>query len=285
MALSNSKFRVITENLALSATLTSTPAPNNIASMPVSHVQNRLRTESFRSTAIDENGVTIGFEMPARRRLSALVLDGHNLRVGDTFKLKLWSGPGKTGALFETEWLAALTPKTLGDVNWGIDQMTATVFDDWDRAYSVAWFGSVAAQSGEIIIISDGNPDGYIELNRLIFGQALSPDRNFQFGYELDYLDTSSFDITQGGSPKVEPGIVRRIIRLSLPRVIELERASWADFIRNTTRYNEIFISMFPERGGKLERDYSMVCTVSTRAPLKNKNARHFTLSVNLQEV
>jgi len=284
VALTNSKLRVITENLVLGATLSVEPALNNVATMPIQNVQNRLRSLSFRSTAVDAAGITISFELTARKRVSAVVLDGNNLRVGDVFKVRLYSGPAKTGAMFETDWLEALAPKTLGDLNWGIDNMTASVFDDWDRTYSVAWFGSVAAQSGEILIISEDNPDGYIELNRLIIGQALSPERNFQYGYELDWTDTSTMDMTAGGSPRVEPGIVRRVIRLALPRIVDVERGTWADFIRSSTKYSEIFISLFPERGGKRERDYSMVCTVSARAPLRNKNARHYTLDVTLQE-
>jgi len=284
VAIANSQIRVITENLARVATLTATPELDNIATMPIENVQNSNRTLSFRSTAIDEDGVTIGFELPARKRISAVVLDGHNLRVGDKWKVRLWSGPEKTGSLFETEFLEALVPKTAGEVNWGIDNFTATAFDDWDRVYSVTWFGSVAAQSGEIVVISEGNPDGYIDFNRLVFGQAISPQRNFQFGYELDYLDTSTHELTAGGSGRSDPGVIRRLINIQLPRVLDSERSTWADFVRNTSMYNEIFVSLFPERGGKLERDHSMMCIVKSRSALRNVNARRFTISINFQE-
>lgn len=284
MAVANSRIRVIAENLARSAELASSPEVANIESMPVSNLQNSNRTLSFRSLAIDPEGVTISFEMSARRRLSAVVLYGHNLKVGDKWKVRLWSAPGKSGDLFETDWMDALVPKRAGEINWGIDQMTSSVFDDWDMAYSVMWFGSQVGQSGEIIVISDDNSDGFIEINRLLFGQAVSPTRNFSFGYELDYLDTSTADLTQGGSLKVDAGHQRRIINLSLPRLLDVERSAWADFIRNAGKYSEIFVSLFPERGGKLERDYSMVCVISNRSPLKNARAAKYALHLNLQE-
>ncbi len=284
MAIANSQIRVIAENLARVAELTSAPELENVATMPIEHTQNSNRTLSYRSTAVDGEGVTIGFELPARKRISAVVIDGHNLRVGDVWRVRLWSGPEKTGSLFETEWMEALVPKTAGELNWGVDTLSATVFDDWDRAYSVAWFGSIAAQSGEIEIISNENPDGYIEINRLFFGQAISPQRNFSFGYELDYLDTSTYELTAGGSGRSDAGVIRRIVRLSLPRVLDSERSAWADFMRQSAKFNEIFVSLFPERGGKRERDYAMVCTVQSRSPLANANALRFTLSLTLQE-
>ncbi|MDO9475733.1 MAG: hypothetical protein Q7L07_03400 [Pseudohongiella sp.] len=284
MAVANSQIRVIAENLARSATLSVEPELDNIEMMPIANVQNSNRTLSFRSTAVDEDGITLSFEMPARRRLSAVVLYGHNLKVGDKWKVKLWGAPGKTGDLFETEWMDALVPKKAGEMNWGIDNMTSTVFDDWDMAYSVIWFGSKAAQSGEILIVSDGNADGYIEINRLLFGQAVSPIRNFSFGYELDYLDTSTHEMTEGGSSKVDQGHLRRVINLALPRLLDTERSAWADFLRNVGRYNEIFVSLFPEAGGKLERDYSMVCVVKSHSPLKNIRAAKYALNLTLQE-
>lgn len=284
MAIAENRIRVITENLARQATLTATPDVENIASMPVENLQNSNRTLSFRSTAIDDEGVTISFELPSRRRMSAVVIDGHNLRVGDLWKIRAWAGPEKTGELYETDWLEAMVPKTAGELNWGIDTLSTTVFDDWDRAYSVAWFGSEAVQSGEIIIISEDNEDGYINVNRLLFGEAVSPERNFSFGYELNYLDTSTYELTQGGSSKADPGFLRRIISLSLPRFIDTERSAWADFMRLSSRYNEVFISLFPEAGGKLERDYSMVCIVKEHSSLRNIHSGKFTMTIQLQE-
>ncbi|MDX1491271.1 MAG: hypothetical protein R3332_08290 [Pseudohongiellaceae bacterium] len=284
MAIANSQIRVIVENLARSATLSATPVPSLVSTMPVENVQNSNRTESFRSTAVDENGLTIAFELPERKRISALVLDGHNLRVGDTYQLRLWSGPNKTGTLFESDVAEALVPKTAGELNWGIDTLSASVFDEWDRPYSVLWFGSIVAQSGEIVIISDGNPAGYIDINRILFGQAVSPVRNFRYGYELSYSSTSKLEFSEGGSPKRDVGIKRRSIRLTLPRILDAERSAWADFIRNTADFDEIFVSLFPERGGKLERDHSMVCYVTSTSGLRNSNATKHTLEFALQE-
>lgn len=284
MAIAKNQIRVITENLARQATLTATPPEHNILNMPVENLQNSNRTLSFRSTAIDAVGVTISFELATRRRMSAVVLDGHNLRVGDLWKIRSWAGPGKTGDLYETEWLEAMVPKTAGELNWGIDNLSSTVFDDWDRAYSVAWMGSEAVQSGEILIISNGNEDGYIDINRMLIGQAASPERNFAFGYELDYLDTSTHEMTEGGSSKTDPGFLRRTISLSLPRFVDYERSAWADFMRLSSKYSEIFISLFPEAGGKLERDYSMVCVVKERSSLRNVHATKFTMTMQLLE-
>lgn len=284
MAVANSRIRIIAQNLARSAALTSAPEVHNIESMPIGNVQNSNRTLSFRSTAVDAEGCTISFELAVRARISALLLDGSNLRVSDKFKIRLWAGPAKTGSFFETDWIPALVAKTAGELNWGIDTLSSTVFDDWDRIYSVAWFGSVVAKSGEIVIISEDNPAGYIEINRIAFGQAESPMRNFEFGYNLSYMSTSAMELTEGGSPKIETGIKRRVIRLKLPRIGDLSRSAWADFIRNIADYQEIFVSLFPERGGKLERDHSMVCVVVQNSGLQNVNATKHTLDITFQE-
>ena len=286
MAVANSQIRVIASNLCPLATLTSAPVEHDVATMPVANLQNSNRTLSWRSTAIGVGDIArIDVEMPERKYISALVLDGHNLRAGDLWRLRLFSGPAKTGTLTETEWTEALVPKTAGELDWGIDTLVATVFDNWDRAYSVIWFGLLGVQSMEIEIVSEGNEAGYVEANRMLFGQAVSPSRNFTYGYDLDYLDTSSMELTEGGSPKVEPGVLRRLIRVTLPRINDAtERSTWADFLRTSGGKAEIFISLFPEQGGKRERDYSMVCIVQSRSPLTNRSATAHTLNLTFQE-
>ncbi len=286
MALANSQIRIITRNLARTATLSAEPDVSNVASMPVTNMQNSNRTLSFRNTAVEvDDVITIHVELSERKPLSAIVLDGHNLKAGDIWRAKLYSGPENTGTETILEWTEALVPKTVGELDWGIDDLVATVFDNWDRAYSVLWFGVIGVQSIDIEIISEENPDGYVDINRLVFGLATSPSRNFTFGYELDYLDTSTLELTEGGSPKSEQGVLRRIIKTTLPRINDAtERSTWADFLRSSGQYSEVFISLFPEQGGKRERDHSMVCVVINRSALKNRNATSHTIDITFQE-
>ena len=284
MAIANNQMRVIAKNLINESVLVSSPPGSNVATMPVENLQNSNRTLSFRSTAIDASGTVISGELPNRVKVSALVLDGHNLRPGDVFKIKCWAGPAKSGSVFETDWIEALVAKKAGELDWGIDPLTSSVFDNWDSVYSVAWFGLIAVQSYEITIISDGNADGYIEVNQVVLGTAISPGRNFSVGYELGHLDTSTFELTEGESTKRDAGVVKRLIKLQLPRILDTERSAWAEFQRSTTQYHEIFISLFPEQGGALERDYSMICIVKNITPMVNVNAKKFTPGMTLQE-
>jgi hypothetical protein len=281
----NPRIRVIPFNHAHAATLEVLPAEECVASMPVSNLQNSNRTKSFRITAITEDGFTIKGELTRRIRASAAVLYGHNLRVGDTWRVRLFAGPGSSGDAFETDWMAALKPKLASELDWGIDTLAATPVDNWPGLpHSAAWFGAVATQSFEIDVRSNENPAGFVDINQLFFGEAVSPSRNFKYGYNLSYFDTSQYSLTEGGSTKVDRGLLKRVA-LSLPRITTEERSTWADFQLNTQQYAELFVSLFPERGGKLERDYAMVCMVRQNGGLQNENAKKFQMNMTLQEI
>lgn len=286
MALSNENFRIMYRNLIDIAALTSTPALDNVATMPIDYVKNLDHTKSFRSTAIDSVGITISGELDAAERVSGAVIYRHNLKPGDTWRFRGWSEAGKTGTEFDTGFVDALMFKKLGELDTKVDSLVTTVFDDpgWETAFSRLFFGSIVVRSFEIQIISDGNADGYIDVNRIWLARATSFQRNFGYNYELDWLDSSVVDMTDGESPKVDEGGSRREIRMSVPRVFDAERDSMADLIRQALNSNEVFISLFPEKEGKLERDYTMTAMIPDRSPLQSANVQRHTISFTFRE-
>lgn len=286
MAVNNKFFRIMYRNLIDVAALTATPAPNNVASMPIDYVKNFDRVKSFRNTTIDATGITISGELPGPERISGVVLYRHNLRAGDTWRIRVWEGAGKTGAVFDTGFVAALIYKKLGELDTKVDTLVSTVFDDpgWTTAFSRLFFGSIVGRSFEIQVISDGNPAGYIDINRIWLARAISFQRNFGFDYALDWKDLSKIDLSEGESVKVDKSGNYRVIQISVPRVMDIDRGTMADVIRIAGNSSEVFIDLFPEQEGKLERDYTMTAVLIDHSPLRSLNINKHTISFTLRE-
>ncbi|GJM12798.1 MAG: hypothetical protein DHS20C12_12010 [Pseudohongiella sp.] len=286
MALNNGNFRIMYRNLIDVATLTSTPAPGNVASMPIDNVKTLNHMESFRSTTTDSSGITITGSLTQAERVSGVVLNRHNLKAGDTWRFRGWSGAGQTGTEYDSGWLNALMFKKLGELDTKVDKLVTTVFDEegWETQFSRMFFGSIVVRSFTIEIISDGNSDGYIDINRIWLARAVSFQRNFGYDYELDWIDTSLSELTEGNSPRFERGGSFRQITLAIPRIFDTDRHAASDLIRHALSSNEVFIDLFPEKEGKLERDYTMTAYIADRSALRTINANKHTIRITFRE-
>lgn len=286
MAVENQRFRIMYRNVIDMATLVSEPALNNVATMPIANVKNFDRSENFRSTAIDANGIVISGELATAERVSGAAIYRHNLRAGDTWRFRGWTGPGKTGTEIDTGFVPALLFKTLGELDSHVDTFVTTVFDDpgWETAFSHLYFDSLAIRSFEIQIVSENNPDGFIDINRIWLARAFSFQRNFGYEYELDFVGLSKVSLSEAESIKVDEAGWFRRIKIVIPRIFDSDRANAADLIRQALNSNEVFINLFPEQGGKLERDYTMTAIIPDRSALRSLNINKHSLSFTFRE-
>jgi hypothetical protein len=258
MAVSN--IRILVENKIDSVTLSD--SPTMVSTLSVENLQNSLRAKVARTTGIADQSILGDWSAPVS--ISGAAIWRTNLSDEGTWRLRLYDGAGQTGSVvYDSGVIDAAEKITLGDLNWGIDPLGATVYTEWDKISATLWFEAVSALSFELTLSDAGNSDGYMEVSGLYMGVAASPTFNAVNGLALKWQDDTKQERTDGGSLRSDAVEPYRVIQFNLDTLVESERAIFIEMMRSTGLRKDIFVSCFPGAGGKQERDYSFACKLS----------------------
>jgi hypothetical protein len=249
-------IRIIASNEADAAALSSA---DFLAALPASNLQLQGRARVARTE--DAAGAkVIDGEWPSARVISACVLHGHNLTSAATWRLQGWAGAGQSGDLvLDSGAVPALRRIPWGYFRFGLVPWGATVFSGWERAYSVMWLAPVAVRSWRLTLLDEDNADGYLQAKRLLLGTYFSPEINVEYGLELDWDEATTQERTQAGTLHSDPGAQYRRLQGYFPHLSDVERSQLMELARRVGKRGEVFISVFPEAGSALERDYALL--------------------------
>lgn len=247
-------MRIIATNAADAATLAS---DDFLTTLPVTNLQLQGRARVARTE--DAAGAkVIDGEWPAAKAISACVLHGHNLTSSATWRLECFSGAAQTGDLvFDSGTVRALRRIGWGSFGFGLVPWGATVFTGWERAFSVLWFAPVAVRSWRITLLDEGNTDGYLQIKRLLLGGYFSPRVNVEYGQQTNWREDTTQARTAAGTLRSDPGPQYRRLQGEFTRLDAIERGQLMELLRQVGLRREVFVSVFPEAGSTLERDYS----------------------------
>lgn len=278
-----SNLRIISTNDADAATLTSS---DFVATLPVSNLQVEGRARVAR-TANTTGDKTINGNWSTGKVVSAMVLYGCNFSSAATLRLQLWDGNNQSGTLvLDTGVAPALDALGWGEFAWGMSSWGATVFEDWAKAFSVLWLSQIVSAKSFRITFNDApNPAGYIEIKRLLIGSYFEPAVNFDLDMAACWNDTSIQKRTMGGSINTDKGVQYRSLNGNLSGLSPGERAAYFEMTRVVGLSSEMFVSAFPEVGGAMERDHSMLCKFGVVPEVRHAGYNRFTGQFSFVEV
>ncbi|KQQ31983.1 hypothetical protein ASF61_16745 [Duganella sp. Leaf126] len=111
----------------------------------------------------------------------------------------------------------------------------------------VAWFEPVSVRQLVIELSSVDNPDGYIELSRLVAGMYWSPEYNASYGASATSVDTSESYRTAAGAAKNNVGTRHRQLSLNLEFLTGADSARLARIVDECGTVRPLLFSLFPE--------------------------------------
>lgn len=276
-----SKLRLIIENHADSATLTASPAV--LTTLPVSNLQLSPRAKVMRTSGLAAQQISGAWPQP--KILSGCALWRHNLSSAGTWRLQLYADAAcATRPLYDSGDVVAWPAKALGDLVFGVDPLGATVFTGWGQAHSSLWFTPVVAGSFRLTLTDPTNADGYIEAARLFLGMALEPAYNPSWGHTLEWRDESKQTRTDGGSLRSESVAPYRALKLQLEWLTDTDRPKFLDIGRTLGKRKDLFISLYPNAGGMLERDYGIAAKVVGSLPATASRLNAHAMELELEE-
>lgn len=253
----NARVRMLLKNVINDATLT-LAAGDALPKLPLDNVKRYSNSRIFRTTTIDE--IVIEGKFKGFQSINSLVINRHNFSAIAKIRIEIFGGHQQDGqTLLDTGLINVYKLKTLGELNFGVDNLIEAVEDKWELKYFTLWFDLMTAWSFRITIQDPHNVDGYIEFARIYVSHAFVPEVNFNIGDELA-PDTDEKQKRIGKSLHATEGELFRRMAFKFSRLAEADRAQLFENIYDVKKSKDWFISMYPQQGGLLEHHYSMAC-------------------------
>lgn len=259
--------RFVMDNAADDATL-SDGNSNILASLPEQNLQKSQRTKVVRTSNTSDLIINISWGGLAKF-VSSTALMRHNLTSDSTWRVQLYADDNQSGAVeYDSGVVDAIPAKSLGDLDWGVDPLGASVFDGWDdgNRFTTIWFTQVTAKSARITVSDSGNADGYLQASRLIMGISSEPIINVDFGLTSSWQEQTKQVRSEGGSLRSDTKPQYRTFDMTMGNLSPGERSGFFENVRTVGLTQDFLVSVFPTLGGAQERDYTMQCKL-TRMP------------------
>jgi len=269
---------MITVNEGDAATITAIPAA--VATMPTTNLQNPFRSKMRCATLTNQ---VIKLVWPSTKILSGLALLRHNLTSQATWQVQIYSDAAATLLVWDSGAQLACPAKALGDLSWGIEPLGASVFTGWAYAFSTMWFAPVAGMVVVITLSDSANPDGFLQAARLFIGNYIEPINGPSYGLKLKWTESTRQRRTDGGSLRSDATEPYRSLTVSLDWLDETDRPRLLEVGRLVGLRKDIFLSIYPGKGGALERDNTMQCKFTNDIELTTSVGR-YTAPLTLQE-
>lgn len=244
-----SNMRLIIDNVHDSAALTATTE-----ALPVVYTQRSGRAYPWRSSGTATQ--VIEATLAGLEYLDAVVLYRHNLSAAATVRIELLDG---ADVVYDTgeQSAAELIPPPL--LRLGVDPWAASYNDKIPVTVQPYWIPPHFARGYRITIKDPANPDGYIQVGRVIAGLSFSPRYNFSYGVKMEWLESVEHRRTEGGSLRSMGGGVARRLTLDLNHLTDADRITLTTELVKRGKGADIFISAYPETGGVREIEHTFL--------------------------
>lgn len=269
-------LRMVVGSLADAATLTATSEAGDLVA---SNLQRSGRETLWRSTSTT---ATLSGSFTETIGMDCIVLGGHNISGTGTIRLILRLAGD---VVYDSGVYAPANNIPLGVWRVGVDPFGATFDDKLSTRLAQIWLPSLTlADEFEFIIDDPGNPAGFVQAQRLLMGQYISPEYNLDWGGGITWLDSSEHIQMEGGGLETARGVLRRQFSLALSHLNEADRIQLETELAMRGLASDVFISLYPERGDLREVTHQMIARRDGALSLPHTRARAWTTDLTFIE-
>lgn len=231
---------IISENLVDSAF--SVFASSEVSGHSISKVKSPEKGRTYRGTSNSEK-VTVTWE-DAPKIISGVALPMNNLIKGSTVRITVFSLSTSTTPIYDS---GAIPIAFSYKIPPGFSSIGSASFGYGGGNYFSAFFDEVIGRKVEIDITTPtSNPDGFIELSRVVIGRAFRPSIGADRDVSIGFIDNSKSITTDAGSRIVNRRPKFKTIRFNLSVIAEPDRAQFNQILNEAGSSGLVFISMFP---------------------------------------
>ncbi|MDV6347463.1 hypothetical protein R2083_08040 [Nitrosomonas sp. Is35] len=209
---------------------------------PLTNLTDDTKSKTWRSTDLLSPKIKVTWA--SAQTLSAVAMAFTNLIAGSTFQITLYDATTGGILLLDT---GAVDVDYSYDAPIGFSSIGSASFAYGGGANVAAFFASTAGvRRMEIEFTSAGNPDGYIELSRIIAGAYWEPEDNASYGAKIGFVDSTIGQRTSAGGLITDRGTIHRELSFSLEAMSSTDKASLNNIFRSIGKSQPLFISLTP---------------------------------------
>lgn len=205
--------------------------------------------------------VTHSGSFTADRVANCFSLFRHNL-IGRKVRLELFSSASYTGSVYDSGATNVLGPTLTSGYDWGYQpDVTNSQYDPLhSEGPYTDYFSSVTFRSYKITFTNNTSAAATLEVCRAFLGQYVEFELNPEPGTSLALgWDTNSTQArTWGGSLRTNNKSRWRSLTFNMGMVFESQRPILLDMMAVCGLTRDVFVSLHPGDGTRLERDHSM---------------------------
>lgn len=237
------------------STAATVTASSEAGNMVVGNMLNTLPGVPWRSTGAASEVISI--DLTQSEPVSVVVLYKNNLSNDATVTIQGSDDAGFSVLIYDSGGLPGAEPEYgWGEAPFGMPGFGGYAEEGkaWSHPFLVAWIPLSTARYWRITMEDSANPDGYIQVGRLMIGSYFSPKYNVNWGYSDGWQDLSTQSRTRGGDLRTEhrPRFRKGTLKFSWLDATDSGRFSQMFF--EVGRSKDMLISTFPEDG--TSRDY-----------------------------
>lgn len=232
---------------------------------PLTNLKTESKAKTWRSTDLSSPKITVTWS--SVQTISGVALAFTNLIAGSTFRVYLYNATSAGTLLYDS---GAVSISEGYNTPAGFNSIGSASFAYGGGANASIFFNSTASvRRMDIEFTSSGNPDGYIEISRIIAGLAIDPGRDAAQGAIVSFMDSTTSDRTSSGNLITDRGTISRAIDFSLIQLNPASRAIMNNLFRYVGKSQPIFISLstsgsiaedqlFTQIYGKIDQDLAL---------------------------
>lgn len=269
-------LRILYRNLADSATITST---STAAGYPTSNLQVDTKGSVWRSTSTSATTITVTWSTD--QAINCVFLPFTNFTTGSTIRVVLKNSVGTS--LYDSG--------TVSAVPYSLTTWTSTTNSNmysYGLGTSVRVYTSnqTTVRSMEITVVDGSNPQGYMEISRILCGSYWGLTYNLEYGLEVGYTDRSSSTRSQNGNLIVDNGTISKTIAFSLSYMSTGDRNLLIQLFRQHGTKRPLMVSLFPSDSDKeKEALYEIYGVLQDSGTISHPVYSQFTSSIKLEEI
>lgn len=234
---------IANENSAITHTLGSTAS-----GFPLSNMLNDTKEKVWRSTAGTTQNIQLTWA--SNRIVNSFALAFTNLVSGSSVRLVLYDATVGGNILYDSGSITI-------DYNYldpvGFDSIGVESFAFGGGTHFSRLFEQQNnVRRAVITLVSTSNPDGYIEVSRLVIGQAWQPEYNPDFGLDWSFDETTERVRTDAGNVLLNRGTQNRIVSFNLSHLSVYDKRILTEIIKRNGSHEPVFISILPNDSGEL---------------------------------
>lgn len=259
-------------------------ASSEAGNMVAENVQSSPTEIPWRSTTTYTQVLTGDFL--STQPVDALCLYGHSFSPTAVLKFYL----SNESDFFSPIYAAALAA---GSIRWGLGEGPLGTsglggYESQDVGYAqhlLHWLDeALLARYWRITITDTQNPDGFIQIGRVLVGKYWAPINNMVWGYELGPQDDTELRRTRGGSLRSIARPSHRSASVSLDWLSEVEEGALHDMFLRAGKRLDLLFSGYPQRGDAQERRHTVLCRMTKYGrPRRDRFGR--SVKIDIQEV